>query len=459
MGSAVTFSGFNQIDWSSILNAIMLQERQPVTALEQKRSALQSQQTAFSTLASKLGALESAASDLADSSQFGGRAATSTDSSAVAISATSSAALGTYDVVVQELARGQTTATTSLHTDADTTSVATGGALIINGKPVAVTVPTSLQKLAEAINATEDIGVTATVVSPVPGRYQLVLTGKSTGVDGGFTIQNTLTGGDAPVTFADTDGDGLSGDDAADNAVSATNALITINNIQVSSATNTIDSAVPGASLTLLKKDPAATVTVAVTREIESGKTLIKQFVSAFNDLMTFANDQAKAASTGDQANIGRDALLRSLRGQLRSDINSSYATGGPYAYLSQIGIGFARTGEMTFDEKAFDDAVKNGTDAVQKLFGGSGGVEGAFATLQSHISKYTEAGGLVPDAKDRIDTQLQSIGTRIDALEARLAVRRDALSKEFLATDSLMTSLNSAVTSLAQLQGQYRLF
>jgi flagellar hook-associated protein 2 len=144
---------------------------------------------------------------------------------------------------------------------------------------------------------------------------------------------------------------------------------------------------------------------------------------------------------------------------QLRTDINSAYATGGTYTYLSQVGVGFARTGEMTFDEKAFDAAVTNGTGAVQKLFAGSGGEEGAFATLQSHISKYTEAGGLVPDAKDRIDSQLQSIGARIDTLEVRLAVRRDALSKEFLATDSLMTSLNSAVSSLSQLQGQYRLF
>ena len=460
MGSPVTFSGFTSIDWNSVLNAVMAQESQPVAVLQSQQSTLKSQQSAFSTLATKLTALETASNRLSSTTTgVGGRSGSSTDSNAVQISAGPSASVGIYDVVVSQLARAQVTASTSLHPDADTTAVASGGSLVINGKTVTVTVPTTLQKLADAINATDDIGVTATVVSPTPGQYQLVLTSHSTGAANGFTIQNNLTGGASAVTFADTDGDGLSGNSAADNKVSATDAVATINNVQVSSPTNTIDSAIYGASITLLKKDPAATVTLSVTEDLSAGKQQIKDFVSAFNDLLSFASDQSSAALKGQAGNIGRDALLRGLRSQLRSNLSSQYATGGKFSYLSQVGLGFDRSGKLTFDESVYDAAVKGGTDAVQKLFSGAGGVTGAFATLKTSIAAYTQAGGLLPNAKDRIDAQLQNIGSRIDEMNARLDLRRAALQKEYQATDSIISSLNNSVNSLSTLGNQYRLF
>ena len=40
MGSPVTLSGFNNIDFGSVLNAIMQQERLPVTQLESQQNAL-----------------------------------------------------------------------------------------------------------------------------------------------------------------------------------------------------------------------------------------------------------------------------------------------------------------------------------------------------------------------------------------------------------------------------------
>ena len=39
MGSPITFSGFNNVDFGSVLNAIMQQERAPVAAYEQQRTA------------------------------------------------------------------------------------------------------------------------------------------------------------------------------------------------------------------------------------------------------------------------------------------------------------------------------------------------------------------------------------------------------------------------------------
>ncbi len=445
MASGITFSGFNNVDFSYILNAIMQQESQPVVALQAQQRALQSQQSAFSTLASKLTALETAMKPLAERSQFGGRTASSSNSASVTASATSAASVGAYDIVVTELAKSQTTASNSTHADKDTTAVASGGALVINGVSIAVTVPATLQDLADAINANDDVAVTAAVVSPTPGSFQLVLTGKTTGTDGAFTIQNNLTGGSG-VTFGA-------------NAQNATNAAFTVNNVAVQSASNTVEDVIPGVSLTLLKKDPAATVNVSVTADQQAAVDQVKAFVTAFNDILTFAKDQAAAAGKGESGNIGRDALLRGLRNELRGEMHHEYATGGTYSYLSQVGLGFDRSGKLTFDQNKFAEATKGGNGEVMKLFAGSGAVKGVFTKLQELVTGYTEAGGLVPDAKERLSDQLKSVATRISSMEARLAIRRAALNKEFIATDQAMSTLNKSVEALSSLGGQYRLF
>jgi hypothetical protein len=46
-----------------------------------------------------------------------------------------------------------------------------------------------------------------------------------------------------------------------------------------------------------------------------------------------------------------------------------------------------------------------------------------------------------------------------MDALDAQLTMRRNALQKEFTAADQAMQQLNAQVNSLSALNGQYRLF
>jgi flagellar hook-associated protein 2 len=75
----VTLSGFNNIDFSQILEAVMQVERQPVALLQQEQKALEAQKTAFATFASKLGALQSAAEALAASTAFDGTTTTVSD--------------------------------------------------------------------------------------------------------------------------------------------------------------------------------------------------------------------------------------------------------------------------------------------------------------------------------------------------------------------------------------------
>src|SRR5437762_2886782 len=197
MGSPITFSGFNSIDFTAVLEAVMKQESQPLTTLQTQQKALQSKAATFRTLATKLATFESAVSALKDDNALLGRTASSTNDSAVKVSAGTTAAPGIYDITVQELARAQVTASIT--------------------------------------------------------------------------------------TVADANGDGVSGDSVADNAVQATDARALVNNVQVVSSTNTLGDAISGVTIDLLKKDPAATTTITVAEDSSTAKTRIQSVITAFN--------------------------------------------------------------------------------------------------------------------------------------------------------------------------------
>ena len=50
----ITFSGFNEIDFNLVLNAVMQQASQPLVAIQSRQTALRSQVTTFDLLANRV---------------------------------------------------------------------------------------------------------------------------------------------------------------------------------------------------------------------------------------------------------------------------------------------------------------------------------------------------------------------------------------------------------------------
>lgn len=447
MGSPITLSGFNDIDFSQILTLIMTQESRPLEALQSRQSALQTRSNTFNTLASKVSALQTAASRLSTTADLNAQAATSSNAANVTAEVGTGAQTGRYDVVVNSLARAQVTASATTAPDADSTVVASGGTLVLNGVTVTLSGAVTLRGLADAINATSNPPARASVIQSGPSSYRLVLSAIETGTANAFTITNNLTGGTG-LSFGDADNDGVSGDSAADNAVQASDASLTVNNIAVTSTTNTIANAVPGVTLNLLREAPGTPIAIDVVNDASALKDRLRSFVTQYNDLLKFATDQGKSAANGDTASIGRDPLLRQLRDQIRSSVVSEYATGGAYTSLSQVGVTLSRTGQMEFDEAAFSAAVANGTADVDRLFANGG--TGVFASIDTGLDRYTQTDGLLKGVTKQLIDQSSRLSDQIASMQERLAVRRAALQKEFIAADQAMTQLKSQSSSLA---------
>lgn len=435
MGSPITFSGFNNIDFNLILESVMKQARGPLTALETRQAGFKAQLTGLSKLTSQANTLRQAADDLADSEIGDTVTASTTDATAVGVSSGTGAVAGRYDVVVQELARAQTTASDTTMPDTNTTVAATGGTLDIGGVTVTVTGSVTLQQLADTINQTADIPVSASVVQSGSSAYRLVLTGKETGAAASFVVTNGLTG--STLTFGA-------------NAVDATDASILVNNVQAISSSNTFDSAIPGVTLSVLKKDPAETIGINVTSSPAALKSRLETFVKGFNDIIGFFNDQQLSQAKGDAGSLARDPMVRQIRTQLRSALTAAYGT-GDIDRLSQIGVEFTLTGTLKLNTSKFDKALTDDADGVMGLLAGD---DGAFAGVVSALEVYTNTDGLLKSSKDRLTLQVRALDAQLVQAQDRLAVQRHTLQQEYIAAEIAMSRLNSQSSALAGFGG-----
>ncbi len=451
MSSPVTLSGFNNIDFGSIVTSLMQQASEPLNALQAQQDSINSQIKSMASLGNRVSSLKSAADDLADAEQFTAYSASTTDTAVSAKTGTGALA-GHYDIQVLELARAQVTASNSTTADSNTTIVASGGSMTIGGKTVNITGDVTLTGLAKAINATTDIGVSASVVRSGNNAYRLVLTSQTTGSDGSFTVTNALTGGSSAVTFTDTDNDGTSGDDTADNAVQATNATVLVNNVQAESTTNEFSEAIPGVTFTVTKKDPANTIGLDVAADSTALTALVNKFVSAYNDLATFMSDQNTSAGGGDTSSVGHNPLLRQLKNDVRTALLKTMGTSG-ITNLPQAGIEFTQGGQLKLNSKVFADAVESHAGDIETLFASNTGI---FASLSKTLKTYSGTGGFLSATKDRMNSQVKGLDTQIANMQDRLAKQKLSLQQEFSATDSLMTSLKSQSSSLSSIGGSF---
>src|SRR5437868_2080634 len=248
--AAITLSGANGIDFSVILNAVMQQESQPLTTMQADQTKVQNRDAAYVSLGALVTAMQTPVTSLTSEMAFTNVAASSSDTSIATVTLGDGGISGQYDISVDHLARGQVTKSTNGYTA--TSEVAANGGTIsftIAGETtddIEITADTTLADLKTLIN-NQDSGVVASIVNDGT-NYKLVITSRETGAANGFTINNSLTNtpGTA-VAFA------VGQSPTSGNAQDARNAVLTVNGIDIESASNTVTNSVPGVTLNLVK--------------------------------------------------------------------------------------------------------------------------------------------------------------------------------------------------------------
>ncbi|MCX7189818.1 MAG: flagellar filament capping protein FliD [Methylotenera sp.] len=411
------------LDVNGIVTSLMGVEQKPLTAVTKQKTDYQSQVSAYGSLKSSLSTFQTAVSALSTTSKFNVQTVTSSNTSVLTATANGSATLGDYALTVSQLAKSQKLASAGFASTADT--VDTGTLAIAFGSydaasPYSFTANTAKTALSinidssnntlagvrDAINAT-NASITATIVNNGSAN-QLVITSKDTG-----EVNSLQISGISQLAYD------KSNDIANMTEVQAAkNAVMEVDGITVTKASNTITDVVEGVTLNLLTTSSGASVNLAVASDQEAVKTSVTAFVDAYNKLDTTLRNLTKYDSTGKASGVLLgDATARSVMSQIKAVMTKAIATTGSFTTLGQIGVSFQSTGQLALDSTKLTTAMSSNFNDIASLFTTSAKATDAQISYASSTSK-TQAGTYAVTVS-QIGTSLVSMAGTINGATA----------------------------------------
>lgn len=367
MAEAAIFGINSGLDTAGIIaNLVSLRRR--ATDITVAKMEFEAQKlVSFQELKSRLQTFKSVVSGLTKESKFlsiaGGFSNNnpSATGSVVDISTTSTAASGSFTLVVKSLATSAKVISEGAGSLSEKIQI---GILEVKvgSKTTFINIDSSnntLEGLKLAIN-NSGAAVTASFLNDGSddNPFRLIVSGNNTGADNSVSIQlvQRLIGTGSISTFSFT------------GTQTAQDAIIEVDGISITKSRNTITDVIAGATLSLKS---AGSGTITLQSSIISIKDKVSTFVDGYNDLMTFLNNQlfldVDTTLTGTLfGNFTVQNLQQTLRGLISNQVTGVV---GKFQFLSQIGIRTASDGLLELDSGELSDAISEDTLSVAKLF------------------------------------------------------------------------------------------
>ena len=438
---------------SDLISKMLDIERAPQQLLQKQQSALQKAITAFQSLNTKFSTLATSAKAitgdiLSPNTSWTAVTATSSNPTNVAVSAQSGAAAASLTFTVNQLATAASTFSTG--TTASTSDVVTSQSslnLTKNGVTTALSVGTgTLAEIVTAVNGA-NAGVTAAAVQVSPGAYKLQLTSTTTGAGDGAGITLTRTNGNNAFNTSSFGSMTVNAGKDAQVYVGAAGSGYTITR-----PSNTISDLIPGATVTLLKADPAAATTVTLAGDPTAAADAVSKMVDAVNAIFgQIKIDASYNTTTKVGGAFTGDALPRSLQQQLASAVTNA-VPGNALGSAGLAGVSITRDGNLTFDKTKFLAAYAKDPAAVQAVLGAgttaNPGVAGRLAAVAKSATDITT--GTVTLAISNRNNRVSDLGKQITAWDTRLAIKEKTLRAQFTAMESALGTMKSQSNWLA---------
>jgi flagellar hook-associated protein 2 len=369
MASSLGIDGLaSGLKTTDLIAAMMETEKKPLTMLQDQKTTLQTKSDAWREINSKLLAMRNSASTLKSTLTFKGRQATVSDSETLKASAVTGAVAGNYKVEVLKLAQAQTI--TSNGQTSSGTALGLAGTLKINGKEVAVASTDTLNLLADKINTTADIGVSAAVVRVGTDNYKLTLTSNKAGTANEMQFE---------------DGDGILNSlgimDPANQVLESQNSELKVNGIWMERETNEITDIIQGVTINLEKANPGKIVNLDVETNFDQIVDAVKTFIEQYNDVTNLMEDNMKYdPQTKQKGTLFADSTLTSMYSQLRRFVSQAVPNvDSSVCQLNLVGISTgewgsgveaAEAGDLQLNETKLREKLKTNFEDVAKLFG-----------------------------------------------------------------------------------------
>lgn len=316
------------------------------------------------------------------------------------------------------------------------------GSFSINNVTINYNVNTdTLASVITRINAST-AGVNATFDAT---NGKLILTNKDTG-NVGISVAEPAAGGFISAV-------GLA---SGTSFTAGQNALYSVNGgPTLTSASNTLSAASSGITGLAVTATTADTQTVTVAADTKTMNSKIQAFISAYNDVQSYIDQQTKVTSANGTVTTSPLSNNRevqdwadALRGMVFDAVSGATGT---VTRLNDLGIDFNGTSnqlEVT-DQTKLDAALADPNSNLGYFFGQSG--VGFSAKLDAYIQDATKIGG---DEQQQFTDENNSINDQIAAIERRIAQDQDQMTAAFQAMETAQSTFKQQQATLSSTFG-----
>ncbi len=414
------------LDINGIIDSLMAVEQIPLQRLQVKAGDYLAQISAYGQLRSDMANFQDATSALGSFNDFDAFSAQSGNTSVFTATANNDVALGSYDIQVESLAASQKQGSGPLG-EADPVGTS-GDKMTIGIGDETFTVEIGGKTLSEiqlAIKeATDNVGVSASVIRESESSVNLLLSSKNTG------LANTMT-----FSFTNSDDDAIADPLGFTQIQPAADAKIIIDDsYTVIRSSNSISDAIQGVTIDL-QSTSATNVSLNITRDSEEIITSVETFVESYNELLS-------SMSKLKEGDLSGDGTLRMVETQVRSVLGSNASVTGAYSYASDIGISFQKDGTLTFDRNKLTDAMQDDLSSVAELFANDD--QGFAFRLDAKLKGMLGDDGLIDAREEGLNASVDNNNKEIADMQHRLELVGARYRSQFSALDVLLGELQA---------------
>ncbi|MDG1481666.1 MAG: flagellar filament capping protein FliD [Myxococcota bacterium] len=415
------------IDTTSLISELSASYSAPKTLLEEdivEAEALQSGMTALSGLLSDLSESLENIQDVEDLRAY---TVSYPETDALIAEADGEAIAGVYSVEITALASSELEVSEGFADQSSTGVIATGTlSVTYAGTTTDITVDatnSSLVELASDIDGIDGISAYVMDTGDASTPYRLVIQGEDTGDSNTITMDTSgLTGAGTVPTFTE--------------QTTAANAELSINGIDVTSESNTVNDSIAGLSLdlTAVTTDP---IDVTISLDADGMEEKVESFVTAYNAVIDYIDTNSAGADSTEGTAAGvfnGNSSIRWISQTLTQSLSTSY-TDNDLNSLGLMGIGTDGTGRLELDSDDFQDALSDYRGDVEKMFTADDGFGAALvASLDVFIDPID---GVIKERNSSLESSIDDLEDQVATWETRIERYEDRLRSSFTTFES----------------------
>ena len=242
----------------------------------------------------------------------------------------------------------------------------------------------------------------------------------------------------------------------------ASDAVLSINGLQVQRPTNTINDVVKGLTINLLSTG-ASNSEITVGQGADNTSTYVQNFVSAFNDVVaqhtSMVANPINSTSTTPSGSFSNDPGMLSFVDQIQNLIaGGALTSSGNQISLASLGMDLQSDGTLTFNSSELAVSQSNGLNyngqqmSLQSILSNGisiGGSAGLSTNLDTTLASITDPGGTIYGDVQIQQSDINYTNTKISFLQNQLNELQNSYTQQYSTLNTLLYNLSQTSSQL----------